>query len=84
MTSSVFLSRHYFTHIFFFEPFLPPFVKRLFLPTAMMARFVEKEVAKAFWEFGSHTCSVRNDYGTQTNMFAQYLFADTRIIKIAL
>jgi len=49
-----------------------------------MARFVEKEVAKAFWEFGSHTCSVRNDYGTQTNMFAQYLFADTRIIKIAL
>ena len=79
MTSSDFKSQHYFTHIFFFEPFLPPFVKRLFLPTAMMARFVEKEVEKAFWEFGSRTYSFRNDYGTQTNMVAQYyiLFDDT-------
>ena len=31
------------TYIFFFAPFLPPLVRRLFLPTAMMTDYREKE-----------------------------------------
>ena len=37
-------------YIFFLLPFLPPLVRRLFLPTAIMEIFNKKEVAREFWE----------------------------------